>query len=137
MQTCNIRMRIQKKSFKNSKLISLYNNVAFTFECFHDQQHSPVVRESIAKYQTSNSQKEQHVFLSSFFLSSFFFRRTSSILCEPLTVIYAQNSSILYGGVHNPITFHNFKVSKAACNHSLKTMASSLGHHFLHLYSCT
>ena len=38
-------------------------------------------------------------------LSSSFFRRASWILCEPLTLVYTQNSSILYGAVHNPIAF--------------------------------
>jgi len=40
-----------------------------------------------------------------FFFLSYFFRRDGSILHEPLTVVYTWNNSILYGAMHNPITF--------------------------------
>jgi len=35
-----------------------------------------------------------------------------------------------------PSLFHNFEVSQDTWNHSLKTMASSLGCHFPYLYVC-
>jgi len=71
-----------------------------------------------------------------FCLSFFFFRRAGSILHELLTVVYAQNSSILYGAVHNFITFCiTSKYHKALVATHSKTTASTLGHHFLHLYS--
>jgi len=44
-----------------------------------------------------------------FFLLSSFFRRASSILSEPLTLVYTRNSSILYGAVHNPIAFSQLR----------------------------
>ena len=71
-------MIIQKISpnLKDGKLISVYNNVPSIFKGFQDQQDF-----------------------------SSFFRRAGSILHESLTVVYARNSSILYGAVHNPITF--------------------------------
>jgi len=47
------------------------------------------------------STKTAKMFSSS---SSSFFRWASSILREPLTVVYTRNSSILYRAVHNPIT---------------------------------
>ena len=55
----------------------------------------------------SRQQNGQNVFLQVLLLSFFFskFRRASSTLRELLTVVYARNSSILYGAVHNPIAF--------------------------------
>ena len=47
---------------------------------------------------------------------SFFFRRVSSNLRELLTVVYARNSSILYGAVHNPI------MSRTSCRKSLPAL---------------
>jgi len=44
-----------------------------------------------------------------FFLSSFFFRRASSLLREPLTLDYIRNRSILYGAVQNPIAFSQLR----------------------------
>ena len=94
------------KSFKflqvlSSWVVSLYNNVPFILECFHDQQDSQWREKASQKYQTKNSQNGPNVFLS----SSLFFRRASLILCEPLTLVYTRNSSILYEAVHNPIAF--------------------------------
>ena len=45
-----------------------------------------------------------------------FFRRASSNLRELLTVVYARNSSILYGAVHNPI------MSRTSCRKSLPAL---------------
>jgi len=105
-------LTIPKKSLKNGKLISLYNNVPFIFKCFNDQQHSQQREKTSRRYQTRNLQNGPNVFLSSFFfflLLSSFFRRASSIPREPLTLVYTRNSSILYGEVHNPIAFSQLR----------------------------
>ena len=85
------------------------------------------------KHHESNEPESSKMTIMFFFLSFFFFiRRASSILL----VVYAQNSSILYRAVHNPITFCiTSKYRKALVATHSKTMASTLGHHFLHLYS--
>ena len=85
---------------KNSQKQLAYK--LFVFECFHDQQDSQWCEKASQKYQTKNSQNWPNVFLSSSF---FFFRRTSSILREPLALVYTRNSSVLYGAVHNSIAF--------------------------------
>ena len=107
------------QNLKNGELISLYDNIVFIFECFHDWQDSQWHEKASRRYQTRNSQNGPNVFLSSFF------RRASSILRELLTLVYTWNSSILYGAVHNPIAF-SVSVSRGTRNHSLKTVASSL-----------
>ena len=89
---------------KNSQKQLAYK--LFVFECFHDQQDSQWCEKASQKYQTKNSQNGPNVFLSSSF---FFFRRISSILREPLMLIYTQNSSILYRTVHNPIAFSQLR----------------------------
>ena len=90
-------MAIQKSQKRLA--CSLYNNVPFIFECFHGQQDSQWCEKASQRYQTNNSQNGPNVFLSSFF------RWASSILREPLTMVYPRNSSILYGAVYNPIAF--------------------------------
>ena len=94
-------MTIQKNSqnLKNGKLISLYNNVPFTVECFHDQQVSQWREKASRRYQTRSSQNGRNVFLS------FFFRRANSDVSESLTMVLARNSSILHWAVHRPIAF--------------------------------
>ena len=49
-----------------------------------------------------NSSKTGQMF---FFLLLSFFRRASSMLRQPLALVYARNSSILYRAVHEPIAF--------------------------------
>jgi len=90
-------------NLKNGELVSLYDNVPFIFECFHDQQDSQWREKASWRYQTRNSQNGQNVFLSFFFF--FFFRRASSVLSESLTMVLAWNSSILHWAVHCPIAF--------------------------------
>jgi len=83
----------------------------------------PMARESIAKVPNQTGAKRPNCFSSSsFFLS--FFRRASSMLREPLTLVYARNSSKLSWAVHDPIVFHNFEVSQDACNHPLHNYGS-------------
>jgi len=60
-----------------------------------------VAQESITKVPKQELTKQA----KNVFLSSFFFRWVSSLLQEPLTVVYAQNSSILQWAVHCPIAF--------------------------------
>ena len=41
VRTRNIgQYKKNSQNLKNGKLISLYNNVPFIFECFHDEQHT-------------------------------------------------------------------------------------------------
>jgi len=73
-----------------------------------------------------------------FFLSSsfFFFRLASSILHKLLTGFMHKTACFSYGEVHNPIAFCiTSKYHKELVATHSKTMASTLGHHFLHLYS--
>ena len=44
------------QNLKNGQLISLYNNVPFIFECFHDQQYSQLCKKASQKYHTKNPQ---------------------------------------------------------------------------------
>jgi len=75
----------------------------------------------------------------SFFFFPSFFRQASSILREPLTLVYAQSSNILYGAVITLLLFTTSKSLKALITtSSSKTVASSLGCHFhSYLYTCT
>jgi len=99
--TCNTWQYIKiSPNLKNGELISLYDNVLFVFECFHDQQDSQWCEKASWKYPTKQQQNGPNVFL----LSSFF-RRASSMLRQPLALVYAWNSSILYWAVHEPIAF--------------------------------
>jgi len=50
-----------------------------------------------------NSSKTAKLFFFFLFLS--FFRQASSVLRQPLALVYARNSSIFYGAVHDPIAF--------------------------------
>ena len=89
----------------------------------------PVAQESIAKLPNKELANRAKCFS---FLLPFFFRWASSILCEPLMVVYAQNI-ILYGAVHNPIAL---LITLKFCHaFATKTVASTLGSHFLHLYA--
>jgi len=74
-------MAIQKisQNLKNSKLISLDNNVPFNFKCFHDQQDSQWCEKASQRYQTNNLQNGPNVFL---LLSSFFFLLSSDGLAQ-------------------------------------------------------
>ena len=64
--TCNIwQYKKISQNLKNGKLISLYNNVPFIVECFHDQQVSQWRKKASRKYQTRSSRNGRNVFLSS------------------------------------------------------------------------
>ena len=107
-QTRNIWQYIKiSLNLKSGELISLYDNILFIFECFHDQQDSQWREKASRKYPTKQQQNGQIVFLSSFFLS--FFRWASSVLRQPLALVYARNSSIFYGAVHDPIAFSQLR----------------------------
>ena len=56
------------------------------------------------------------------------------MLCQPLAPVYAQNSSILYWAVYNPIAFHNFEVSQGACSHSFKVGMAEIFHLYFSLH---
>ena len=88
-------------NLKNGELISLYDNILFIFECFHDQPDSQWHEKASWKYPTKQQQNGQIVFLLLLLLS--FFRRASSVLRQPLALVYARNSNILYWTVHDPI----------------------------------
>ena len=65
-QTCNIwQYKKIAQNLINGKLISLYNNVPFIFECFHDEQHTQWRQKALRKYRTRKSPDGQNVFLSS------------------------------------------------------------------------
>jgi len=67
--------------------------------------------------------------------SSFFFRQqASSIVCKLLAVVYTRKVTFFPEQCTTPSLFHNFEVSQGTHSHSLKTMVSSLEHHFLSLY---
>ena len=128
-------MLIQKISpnLRNGTLISLYNNIPFIFECFHDQQDSSRREKPSRKYHTRYSQNGQIVFLSS---SSSSFRRASSTSTQSLMMVFARNSSISHRVVHLAIAFSQLPSfhQAAAAAHSI-TMAS-LVTPFSRLYAC-
>ena len=66
---CHAIYKKISQNLKNGKLTSLYNNIPFIVQCFHDQQHSQWHKKASRKYQTRNSQNGPNVSL----LSSFFF----------------------------------------------------------------
>ena len=90
-------------NLKNGELISLYDNILFIFECFHDQQDSQWREKASRKYPTKQQQNGQIVFL----LSS---DGLAQWLRQPLVLVYARNNSTFYGAVHDPSLFHNFKL---------------------------
>ena len=74
-----------------------------------------------------------------FFLSSFFFLLSSSDglaqYCVNFSWWFTHKTAAFYTEQCTTLSlFHNFEVSQGAHNHSLKTMASSLGRHFLYMY---
>jgi len=108
------------KSLQISELINLYGNIPFIFECFHNQQDSQWPEKASWKYPTKQQWNGPICFSSSLFLSFFhsfflsFFGRASSILREPLMLVYTRNSSIFSGALHNPIAFSQLQ-SLARC----------------------
>jgi len=81
------------------------------------------------KYRTRKSPDGQNVFT--------FYRPASSKLRDSFTMVFAQNSSILYWAVHQPSLFHNFEVSRGGLNWSLKNYGFICDAIFLNLYACT
>ena len=66
VRTRNIgQYKKNSQNLKNGKLISLYNNVPFIFECFHDEQHTQWRQKALRKYRTRKSPDGQNVFLLS------------------------------------------------------------------------
>ena len=112
-------------NLKNGELISLYDNILFIFECFHDQKDSQWREKASRKYPTKQQQNGQIVFLLlSFFLSSdglaqycvnlsrWFTHETAAFSTEQCTT---------------PSLFHNFEVSQGARSHSLKHYGLQFG----------
>ena len=105
-------------NLKNGELISLYDNILFIFECFHDQQDSQWREKASRKYPTKQQQNGQIVFLLSFF------RWASSMLCEPLSWFTHETAANYPEQCTTLSLFHNFEVSQDACNHPLHNYGS-------------
>ena len=71
-----------------------------------------------------NSGKTAKLF---FFLLLSFFRRASSVLRQLLALVYARNSRIFYGAVHDPIAFSQPRSLQGARSHSLKHYGFQFG----------
>ena len=102
-------------------LISLHN-VPFIFKCFMTSKTPSGVRMHRKGTKPKTCKTGQN-----YCFSSFFIKRASSILREPLTLVYALNSSICMEQCTTPSLFLNFEVSQGARNHSLK----NYGFHFV------
>ena len=102
-------------NLRNSKHLSLYNNVPFTLECFHNKQHTQWCKKPLQKYQTSKWPDGQNVFLSS---------SSSNWLVQNCVTLswwfFAQSNSILHLQCTSPSLFHNFEASCGGLNWSLK-----------------
>jgi len=113
-------MTIQKKSqnLKNGRLISLYNNVPFIFECFHDEQH-PVVLKGIAKLLNQKVTRWPKCF-------SFFFLLSSSSdglvqVCVTLSRWFSHKTVEFFTEqCTGPSLFSRFEVLRGDSNRSLK-----------------
>ena len=89
-------------------MVRCINAYQFTvFEIWRDflTNKTPSGAEKHHESTQPNSSKTAKLFF--FFLS--FFRRASSILRQPLALVYARNSSIFYGAVHDPIAFSQLR----------------------------
>ena len=130
-------MTIQKisQNIKTSKLISFITMYRSSWSVFMTKTPN-----GTRKHRKGNKPRTCTMgqMLSFFFFPSFF-RQASSILREPLTLVYAQSSNILYGAVITLLLFTTSKSLKALITtSSSKTVASSLGCHFhSYLYTCT
>jgi len=124
--TCNIwQYKKIPQNLKNGKLISLYNNVPFIVECFHDQQVSQWCKKASRKYQTRSSQNGRNVFLSFFLLSS---SDGLAHYCVNLSRWFTHETAAFYTGqCTTPSLFHNFEVSRGARSHSLKHYGFQFG----------
>jgi len=109
-------------------VVSVYNNVPSILECFNDQQNSQWCEKASRKYQTRNSQNGQNVFflsssdrLGQYFvnLPQWFTHETAAFYMEKCTI---QSFLTTSKTCHVLATIHS------------KTIASSLGGHFLYLY---
>ena len=113
---------LQVRSWKSLLKVAQMFNWG-TWMAFHDQQDSHGARKHRESTQL-NSSKTAKLF---FFLLSSFFRRASSILRQPLALVYARNSSIFTEQCTTPSLFHNFEVSQGARSHSLKHYGFQFG----------
>ena len=116
-------------NLKNGELISLYDNILFIFECFHDQQDSQWRKKASRKYSTKQQQKL-------FFFFFFFFLSSDGLAqyCVNLSRWFThETAAFSTEQCTTPPLFHNFEASQGACSHS-NTTASNLGRHFLYLY---
>ena len=73
---------------QNGKLVSLYDNLPFIYECFMTYNTPSSAKKTSRKYKTRKSPEGQNVFS--------FFRPASSRLRDSSTVVFAQISSIFH-----------------------------------------
>jgi len=128
-----MEIQINLKISKTASHTSLYNNVPFIFECFHDQQDSQW-RKKASQSTKPRTHKTGQMF---FFLLSFFLSSDGvAQYCMNLSRWFThETAAFCREQCTTPSLFHNFEVSLVT-THS-KTMASSLGHHFhSYLYAC-
>ena len=97
--------------------VTLYNNVPFIFECFHDQKYAQWCEKAFQKYQTRKSPNGQNVLLS-----LFSFTWASTKLSDSFMTVFTLNSRILHWAVHQPVAFSQLwsnlkKCSKDILNH--------------------
>ena len=107
--------------------MSLYDNVLFIFECFHDQQDSQWCEKASRKYPAQQEQNGQIVFLlSSDGLAPY---------CVNLLCWFTHETAAFYTEqCMTPSLFYNFEFSRGASSQSLKYYGFLLGRHFLYLY---
>jgi len=112
---------ITKSQEKDWKCTSIYNNVLFIFECFHDEQHTQWHKKTLWKYRTRKSPGSQNVFLS-----FFFFRWASSKLHDSFMMVFTKQQV--------------FTLSSAPTHHSFTLKICRVGLHtelfYPTLFSC-
>jgi len=110
----------------HSELISLYDNVLFVFECFHDQQDSQWHEKASRKHPTKQQQNGQIVFL----LSS----DSLAQCCVNLSRWFTHKTAFFTEQCTTHRFFTTSKSLKVLVATHLITTASNLGWYFLYLY---
>jgi len=100
-----------EKSLKSSKLVSLYDNVQFIFECFMTYNMP-----CSAKKHHKSTKPESHLTTKIFFL---FFRQASSQLCDSLTFMH-KTAAFYTKQCTSPLLFQNIEASRGGSNRSLE-----------------
>ena len=112
-------------NLKNGELTSLYDNILFIFECFHDQKDSQWCKKASRKYPTKQQQNGQIVLLSSDGLAQY---------CINLSHWFTHETAAFQLSSARPHRFFTTsQVLQGTRSHS-NTTASNLGCHFLYLY---